>query len=80
MLRIPHCVDNRLTVNCEILTYLRERERERYSSIWGGGSERHLHKRGNNKKNLEYEGSQALPASPSGKVVVNLGVNDAGGL
>jgi hypothetical protein len=25
MLRIPHCLDNRLTVNCEIL---RERERE----------------------------------------------------
>jgi hypothetical protein len=26
MLRIPHCLDNRLTVNCEIL---KERERER---------------------------------------------------
>jgi hypothetical protein len=30
MLRVPHCLDNRLTVNCEIL---RERERENF---WGG--------------------------------------------
>jgi hypothetical protein len=34
MLRIPHCLDNRLTVNCEIL----EREREREKRERGDGN------------------------------------------
>jgi hypothetical protein len=44
MLRVPHYLDNQLTVNCEIL---REREREREKEVgrvakdttdkWGGG-------------------------------------------
>jgi hypothetical protein len=44
MLWIPHCVDNLLTVNCEIE---RERERER-EKVRGGGSERHYNRGGNN--------------------------------
>jgi hypothetical protein len=39
MLRIPHYLDNPLTVNCEILRE-RERERERKRE-GGGGSETH---------------------------------------
>jgi hypothetical protein len=33
MIRIPHCLDKRLTDNCEIL---KERKKER-KEIWGGG-------------------------------------------
>jgi hypothetical protein len=44
MLRIPHCLDNQLTVNCEILKREREREIE-----FRGGSERHYQDVGGSK-------------------------------
>jgi hypothetical protein len=44
---------------------LQEREREKY--IYGGGSERHYHAHGGSLlKRDRFEGSQAMPASPSG--------------
>jgi hypothetical protein len=64
MLRIPHCLDNRLTVNCEIL-----REREEFRMLMGGGAVRGTTKMlGSENNKLRLEGSQALPASPSGRV------------
>jgi hypothetical protein len=76
MLRIPHCLDNRLTVNFEILatcsstyspvrTSQEERERERERKWWG--SERHTRRGGGGNNNFRFEGSQALPANPSDK-------------
>jgi hypothetical protein len=61
MLRIPLCVENRLTVNCEVL-----RERERQRPNVGGGIERHYN-RGGAETIIFYLISQAFPASPSDK-------------
>jgi hypothetical protein len=72
MLRIPHCLDNRLTVNCEIL---REREREKSEfRIIGGGAVRGTTKMEGGVRNnkLRLEGSQVLPTSPSGRVRFDL--------
>jgi hypothetical protein len=44
------------------------RERERVRSIYKGGSERHYHAHEGSlfKERDRFEGSQAMPASPSG--------------
>jgi hypothetical protein len=55
---------------CYICTVWRERERERRES---GGSDRH-HAGGDGSINFLFEGSQAMPASPSdrGEILIKL--------
>jgi hypothetical protein len=80
MLRISHFLDNRLTDGGEAVSptvtildifhppvFYSERERERRKL--GGGSERHYRLEGGVTETSfsSLEGSQAVPASPSGK-------------